>query len=297
MNFKLIIILLLFFTNTTFSQLNCKVTINIDNIQGGFKENLSNFASDIETYFNNNRWTSDDLPSKIDCNLNIFFTSGNSENFYTAQVFIASQRPIFAGKNPSEKSTILLRIFDDKLEFNYLKNQPLYRNENNYDPLLSFLNYYAYLILGFDYDSYSAQSGNPFFRKSMSICNQASGKKGWDRTTTSYGKFNLIEEILSPKFSNFRSAFFTYHFKGLDLLATKTDKGFTNLISSLNKIDSTQFSVGVKSTLLKTFFDTKYLEFVEVFRNYSDKNIFLRLAKIDQSHQLIYEEFYRRKEN
>lgn len=293
---KKIFLIILFINLPLFSQLDCKVTINIDNIQGGYKENLQNFAYDIESYFNNNKWTNDELPDKIKCNLNIFFTAVSGENNYTAQVFIASQRPIFIGKNPSEKSSIILRIFDDKLEFTYLKNQPLYRNENNFNPLLSFLNYYAYLILGFDYDSYEKLSGTQFFQKAMTICNQANNANGWTRSNSAYSKYNFVEELLNPKFEIFRTSFFTYHFRGLDLLNTKPEKAFANIISSLSKIDSLQNNFSTRSVVLKTFFDTKYLEFSETFRNYPDKEIFLKLASIDKNHKLIYEEFYKNRE-
>ena len=222
------------------------------------------------------------------------FTTTSGENRYSAQVFIGSQRPIYFGKNPSDKNTILLRIFDDKWEFTYLKNQPIYKNENKLDPLMSFINFYVYLILGFDYDTYSQLSGTNYFQRAMSICNQASGSIGWDRSNSAYSKFSFAEEILNPKFNLFRQSQYIYHFKGLDLLATKPEKGFTNIISSLSKIDSLNYLIAGRSIVLKTYFDTKYLEFVDVFRNYPDKEIYLKLSKIDKSHKLIYDEAYKR---
>lgn len=78
------------------------------------------------------------------------------------------------------------------------------------------------------------------------------------------------------------------------MLATKPEKGFTNIISSLSKIDSLNYLIAGRSIVLKTYFDTKYLEFVDVFRNYPDKEIYLKLSKIDKSHKLIYDEAYKR---
>lgn len=296
MKTKIIFLIASFFmlNSNLYSQLECKVTLNTDNIQGGYRENLQNFASDIENYINSNKWSSDDFPQKIKCSMNIFFTTTSGENRYSAQVFIGSQRPIYFGKNPSDKNTILLRIFDDKWEFTYLKNQPIYKNENKFDPLMSFINFYVYLILGFDYDTYSQLSGTNYFQRAMSICNQASGSIGWDRSNSAYSKFSFAEEILNPKFNLFRQSQYIYHFKGLDLLATKPEKGFTNIISSLSKIDSLNYLIAGRSIVLKTYFDTKYLEFVDVFRNYPDKEIYLKLSKIDKSHKLIYDEAYKR---
>lgn len=81
------------------------------------------------------------------------------------------------------------------------KNQPIYKNENKFDPLMSFINFYVYLILGFDYDTYSQLSGTNYFQRAMSICNQASGSIGWDRSNSAYSKFSFAEEILNPKFN------------------------------------------------------------------------------------------------
>jgi hypothetical protein len=288
---RFLILLVLVIPAILAAQIDCDVTVNFDNVPV-YKEQLQNFKQDIETYINSQRWTNDDLGGeKIKCTMNIFFVSSNSDNSYQAQAFIGSQRPIFIGKNPSSRSTPMLRIFDDKWEFTYLKGQPLYRNETQYDALTDFIDYYMYLIMGFDYDSYEKLSGTPFFQKSMQFCAQApSSAKGWDRGTgTTYSKYQLVDDILNPKNQPFREGFYFYHLKGLDLLATKPEIGYKNMISLLNQIGELK-NTSARQLLFKTFFETKYGELADVFKGFSDKTIYLTLVRLDQAHQNAYEE-------
>ena len=269
----------------------------MDKLQGSVKEQLQNFAQDIQTYISSNKWTNVDIGGeKISCSMTVFFVSASDNNTYTAQLFIGSQRPIFFGKNPSAKKTAMTRIFDDKWEFTYFKNQPLYRNENQFDPLTDMIDYYMYLVLGFDFDSYEPDGGTPYFQKCLTFCNQApSSAKGWERSTTTYSKFTLAEELLNPKNQPFREGFFLYHFKGLDLLATKPDVAYKNIINLLQRIAELKKSGNPRSLLFKNFFETKYGELADLFKNYSDKNVYQLLIAVDPAHQAQYEEAYKGK--
>ena len=281
-----------FFSMTGFAQIDCDVTVNFDQVSAA-KDKLVNFERDIETYVNSQKWSSDDLGGeKIKCTMNIFFTSADG-NSYKAQVFIGSARPIFVGKNPSEKKTPILRIFDDKWEFDYIQSQPLFRNESQYDPLTDFIDYYMFVVLGFDYDSYDKLSGTQYFRKAFTICNQApSSASGWDRGTgATYSKYNFMEEILNPNNQPFREGWHSYHFRGLDLLATKPEKGYENMLALVNNIKLLKQNSNPRAILFRIFFDTKYSELAEVFKGYSgNSSVYQLLIQVDQAHQKTYEE-------
>ncbi len=287
-----LLFLLLITTSYGLSQIECDVTINYQSVSFA-ADRLQNFENDLENYINSQRWTTDDLGGeKIKCTINIFFTAASDDNRYSAQAFIGSQRPIFAGKNPSGKNTSMVRIFDDKWDFTYVKGQPLFKNDTQFDPLTDFIDFYMYLILGFDYDSYQPGSGTPFFQKSYTMCNQApSSASGWDRATGSaYSKYGLIEDILNPKFQPFREGFYLYYFKGLDLLATKPEKAYANMIQLLNNIAQLKKTSNPRSVLFKIFFEAKYGELADVFKGYSDRSVYQLLVSIDQAHQAAYDE-------
>ncbi len=286
--------MLLFCLGTTYglAQIECDVTVNFDQVSNA-KDKLQRFERDIESYINSQKWSTEDLGGvKIKCTMNIFFTSASEGNSYKAQAFIGSFRPIFIGKNPSSKNTPMLRVFDDKWDFIYIEGQPLFKNDLQYDPLTDFIDFYMYLILGFDFDSYDKFSGTEYFRKAFNICNQApSNANGWDRGTGStYSKYNLLEEILNPNNQSFREGWHAYHFRGLDLIATKPERGYEQMINMVKTIQTLKQTSNPRSILFKNFFDTKYGELAEVLKGYSDKSVYKLLIQVDQAHQNSYEE-------
>lgn len=273
------------------AQIECDVTINTQSIPAA-TDRLQSFERDIENYINSNKWSTEDLGGeKIKCSMNIFFVSSSGDNSYQAQVFIGSTRPVYVGNTASNRKSPMLRIFDDKWEFSYTRGQPLYRNDTQFDPLTDFIDFYMYLILGFDFDSYEKLGGTPYFLKAQTLVNQApSGNKGWERgTATTYNKYMLAEEINSPKYQPFREGWYLYHYKGLDLLATKPDVAYKNMVKFIENIAEIRKTTP-RGILFRTFFETKYEELADVFRGYNDKKIYQLLISVDQAHQNAYEQ-------
>jgi hypothetical protein len=283
--------LLLIISSILKAQLDCDVTINIQSIPAA-TERLQNFERDIENYMNSNKWSTEDLGGeRIKCSMNIFFASMSGENNYQTQVFIGSRRPVYQGNNKTDKNTITLRVFDDKWEFTYDKSQSLYRNETQFDALTDFLDFYAYLIVGFDFDSYSKQGGTPYFQKAMALVNQAStGSKGWDRATgTTYSRYGLAEEVNNPNNQPFREGWYLYHYKGLDWLATKPESAYKNMIKLIDNIANLK-KTSPRGLLFRNFFETKYEELADVFKGYNDKSVYQLLVSVDQAHQNAYDQ-------
>ncbi len=273
------------------AQVDCQVTINTDNLQGTTKDLLQNFVNDIQNYINNTKWSSDDLQGyKIKCAMQIFFTSGTGDNSYTAQMFLGSSRPIYRGDTPTEKNTAMLRIVDNNWKFNYIRYQPLTHDETRFDDLLSFIDYYINIVVGYDYDSYKAMDGTPYFQRAMAICNKApNSSTGWGKTSSgTYNRYAFVEELLSPKYQPFRQGVFNYHFNGLDLLATEPDKGLKNIYEFLKNIQDIENMVNANSLIIRTFFDTKYKELADIYTHYPDRSVFSLLSSIDPAHQTTY---------
>src|SRR5512135_563717 len=121
-------------------EVDCTVLVNYEAVPTTNKEYLRNLGNDIRDYVNNYKWGSDNLPDKIQCTFNIFVQSVVSENKYSAQVFVGSQRKIFG----TARSSAVLRIFDEGWEFTYVVNRPLSHNPYSYNDLASFLDFYVY---------------------------------------------------------------------------------------------------------------------------------------------------------
>ena len=276
------------FTATSLGQIEAQVTADLDQITGSSRDPLVNFAADVQRYINTNKWTSEDIGNeKIQVSITISVTMTATPNVYDAQFFLGSTRPVYK----SEKNSAMLRLFDDSWEFTYVKNQPLLHDETRFDALTSFLNFYMYLVLGYDFDSYSPPlSGTPYFQKAITICGQAQGSpKGWDRTNPpTYSKYSFIEELLNSKYEPIREGMFMYNYRGIDYLEVKPDAAYKNIITFIQNVADFKRSVNPSSLIVKAFFDAKYQELAEIFRNYQDKSILQLLSSVDPSHESTY---------
>jgi Domain of unknown function (DUF4835) len=287
---SVIIILLGLLSTKSLAQIDCQVTVNTDKINTVAPDQLRSFGSDIQNYINTNKWTKEDLGDyKIKCTISIFFVGVPGDNTYSAQMFIGSERPIYVGDKPSEKSTAVLRLFDDQWQFTYIKSQPLYRDESRFDPLTSFIDFYMNLVVGYDFDSYDAMTGTPYFQKALTICNLAPGSAvGWGLNTSQYNRMAFVQELLNSKYFPFRQGMYTYYFKGLDLLATKPDDARKNIIGFVQQTGDLKRDVNPRSLIIKAFFDTNYLELADIFKNYQDNSVIQLLCNVDPAHAIVY---------
>ena len=291
---KLTIILFLFLIPTFIQaqELNAKVVINTDKLPSKYKEKLADFQQQVQTYLNSNRYSSDDWEGeKIPCNFNIIFMSASNEVNYSAQVFISSSRYIYN----SERKSQMLRIVDAQWNFKYEPNQTFYFNLESFDPLTSFLDFYALVILGVDADSYDPFGGNDYFSKAIDIALLGSsatyGKQGWTITSSTYNRRVYVNDLISAKYQQFRQDFFDYHYNGLDLIyngAKYKLKGQKNIVKLIDDLYNNKSLSYTRDVVLKVFFDAKAGEIAEVLADYPDKKVFSKLLKINPEHSEKY---------
>ncbi|MCL4511341.1 MAG: DUF4835 family protein [Bacteroidetes bacterium] len=284
------------FMLTTFAvasaqELDCSVTLNYDALSGTDRENVLNLGRNIQSYINNYRWTGDDFKGpKIKVTLNIYLLSA-SGGVYTAQAFIGSQRPIYK----SNDSSPMVRIMDNAWQFTYTKDQSLYHDEFHFNALTGFIDYYMYIILGFDYDSYNPLGGTKFFQKASNIVAQGQNSdypQGWQPGGSgTYSRYALVNDIISGKYEVFRKAFYDYEYNGIDMLTSQRDSAQVVIANALDKIANIVIQSGSRSALLKVFFDAKYVEIAESLKDYPDKGILQKLAIVDQAHQSTYAKY------
>lgn len=276
-------------------ELNCTVTIHTESIQSAQLGYLRNFPQDIERYMNNTRFTNEDLDGeKIQCSLDISFTSATSDNRYQVQVVVLSQRPIYIGNEKSDRSTLVLRIMDNNWSFSYTPNQRMNHDEMVFDPLTGFLDFYAYLIIGYDLETYIPMSGSPCFQKALNTVQKATNSpaaKDWQQSSASYSKYAITDELCSIKYNSFRTAFNNYHFDGIDLLSTEKQKALNNMLAAIASINDIRIHQDPTSVIVKQFFDAKYREIAEAFQTYPDRSVYETLSTYDQEHRSTYQEW------
>jgi len=275
-------------------QVDCTVQVNYEAVATTHKELLQDFQSDVSNYINGYSWGTDNLDEKVKCTINIFISSVTGDNRYAAQVFIGSQRQIFG----TAKSSAVVRLFDEAWEFTYVRNRPINHNLYSFNDLASFLDFYVYMILGYDYDTFDNLSGTPLFQKAADIANlgRSSGQRGWQQTSSgSYNRVQLIDEILNPKYAPVRSAMSTYHFAGLDSLSVGPGRAYKNILHALETIGKVTKQSDPRNQIIKVLFDTKYMEIADLFATYADQSVYLKLLSIDPAHQKTYEEYRTKK--
>jgi len=278
-------------------EIDCAVTLNTESLNPSDRVNIQNLGTDVQNYINSYKWTAGDFKGpKIKVSLTIYLMSVSTSTsatgqVYTAQAFVASQRPVYRSSNASP----MVRVIDNSWQFVYQKDQPLHHDEFHFDPLAGFIDYYMYMILGFDADSFEPLSGTPYFQRASNIVAQAQNSnytQGWEAGGSgTYSRYALVNDVLSGKYELFRRAFYDYEYNGIDLLSTQKDTAQAGIARALNKIADLVIQSGTRSALVKMFFDAKYLEIADALKDYPDRGIFQKLSIADQAHQSTYSKY------
>ncbi len=287
-----IILCLLLQPSALSQELNVSVTINHQNIPSQFREDLDSDFQDKVLEYMNRRWTQEDFGGEqIPVELTFFFQSATPNYQYSVQLFVGSSRPIYN----QDRNTIVNRLMDENWIFTLTPGRPLTFDEYSYDPLTTVLDYYAYLIIGLDFDTYEPYAGTPYLERAADMARiaQRSGGAGWEGTTGRYSRLGYVEELLSSRNLKYREAVFHYHYNGLDLLALDQHRGLESIVESIEILGEIK-RTDPQNVPVRIFFETKNREIAEILLDYSDRSVYDRLSMIDPANRATYEE-YRRK--
>ena len=295
MKSKIVTTLILFFLvviAASAQELRCNVTVSARGIKGANQNLFRTMQSDLYEFMNNRKWTDHvyGYDEKIKCNILIRLDEQISADEFKGSIQVQLTRPVF---NSSYTSTVL-NIKDNDFHCNYVEFQTLEFNEtSNRDNLTNIMAYYAYVILGFDYDTFSPEGGTEFFQKAQAIVNnsQNAREKGWKAFESERNRYWLVENVLNKSYSSFRSAMYTYHRLGLDVMSDRTEEGRANIAESLRDIQKV-FRRKPSTYILQMFFDAKSDELVKVFsKSYPDERnrVLAILNEVDPSNGSKYE--------
>jgi len=274
----------------TAQELNCQVNINHRAIQGTNDQVFQSLRKSIFEFMNNKIWTEHVVSpnERIECQIMINLTAYNGIDKFTGTLSVQSSRAIY---NTNYNSTLMNYKEKDKLfQFEYVENQALDFNENTHlTNLTSTLAFYAYIILGLDYDTYAMLGGTPHFRKAQQIVSNAQNARepGWKayESTDETNRYYLVEHILSKQNTSLRRFYYRYHRLGLDRMEAKTEMGRSEIADSFKMMQKT-FREKHNSLLLKMILTTKMTEIVNIFSESPDlekKKVYNILKEIDPS--------------
>lgn len=252
-------------------ELQVQVRILHEKIQGVDRDVFTGMERSIQEFLSNRRWTTDtwDPAEKIECNILFNLTKVTEGDIYEGTMNISSSRPVYN----SNYNSPLVNYVDRNLRFRYSPFIPIQFEENRVsgsDPMASnlpaMLAFYAYLIIGLDYESFAPQGGIPWFKKAQHVVQnapeQGASIPGW-KATEPDGRYWLIDQALSPRFKPLRDFWYAYHREGLDQMFEDPEKAGKTILEGLVKLRQLhQDNPG--SILLQFFFNAKSDEITSI---------------------------------
>ena len=264
--FIVVILLVQFFS---YAQVfNCNVDVIAPALQSNPANNeiISSLKNAIVEYVNYGyTWTNDKFEKgeQIDVSFQLKIDTKQGDNF-TGTLQITSQRPVFN----SDYNTLLFNFLDEDVVFTYQRNSPIqYFEGQHVNNLPDIFAFYIYIVLGYDYDSFSFEGGTPYFNKAdqiVSICQNGS-EPGWKAGDGDNNRFWLIQNLLQPQFASLRKSYYNYHIKGLDKCYQNREECMQSISSSINDLMEIHSS-RPSSFNMQLFFNAKSEELIKIYQ-------------------------------
>lgn len=246
--------------------LNAHVSVLAPKIQTTNKRIFAELETAMKNFLNGRKWCADQIApqERFECNFVLNVTSWDGSSNFTGELQVQSSRPIF---NSTYNSTLML-LNDKDIDFVYQQGQTIdYSDQTFTSSLSSIMAFYAYVIIGMDYDSFSRYGGTQYFALAQNVVNlaQTSNYKGWKAfDNNNVSRYWLSENLNNKAYAPLRSFMYDYHRNGLDIMADNPGKGIkviAGLLPNLQQIDRTR--LGAMYPLV--FYTAKSDELVSIF--------------------------------
>ena len=181
-------------------EFNCSVSVNYSQLGGSDYGFLDELEERLEEYINGQSFTEDRFLNheRIECNMRLIMQEAPTLTSFRAQFIVETRRPIYG----TIQATNVVRINDQNWQFSYAQGDDLTFDPERFQPLVSVIDFYAYVMLGYDYDTFSELGGTPHFRQARRIAElaQGQGAAGWSQTGSDRNRAQLITQLLDPRF-------------------------------------------------------------------------------------------------
>ncbi len=257
--------ILLLFASAHAQELNCRVQVVAPTVSNVEKRVLDGLRDAMRDFMNDRRWTSDkyDFDERVECNLLLTIDNINNNTLFEGKLQVQSNRIVFNSNYDSP----ILNLVDEDVSFSYQENTILeFQLDQHRSNLASILAYYAYVMVGMDYDTFALEGGTPHFTKAQQIVvnAQQSATPGWKAFENTKNRYWLVENVLHQSFKPLRQAMYDYHRNGLDKMYENANLGrakITQGIASLRKVHQSR----PLSYNMRLFFLAKADELINVY--------------------------------
>lgn len=280
----------------TAQEFKCRVALTYPEIQNPDKELFNKMRQDIEEFVNNQNWTNHvfDEVERIEISFNFHITA-QSVDIFSGTLQILASRPVFG----ATYTTPLINFLDENVTFKYQQFESLEFNSNTYTSnLTSVLGFYAYIVLGLDYDSFKLNGGSDNFQKAQTIVSnaQSASEKGWKSYEDKNNRYWLIEDILNGSYSGFRTGMYNYHRLGLDNMHEKPKESREKIEIALNELENI-YKIKPGALLLDFFFYAKKAELKNIYSEAmpdEQKRVITLLKKINPANSSDYDQIVKK---
>lgn len=216
-------------------ELDAKITINHNQIQGTDVSVFDNLKQTLEQFVNDRQWTNLKFQKneRISCSFNITVTKyDQATGMFTCKALIQANRPVYN----ATYTTTLFQISDNDFNFRFNQFDQLEWNEQSVDNQLTALfAYYAYLFIGMNLDSFAPMGGEDVLQRCMNLTNNAQNLDftGWKSFDSDRNRFAIINDYLDGAMRPFRQLQYDYYRKGLDEMANNAERGRTEVTTAI----------------------------------------------------------------
>ncbi len=250
-------------------ELRCNLTINSASVEGTNKNVFTTLEQDLRSFMDSYRFT--DLVyadnERIECNFAIIVRSVE-DDLFRCELQVQASRPVYG----SSYTTSIVNIRDEEFNFRYKEFDPIEINNNTFESnLTAVMAYYAYLIIGFDLDSYQRLGGQSAFAIAEQIVNMsqsrsdASEGEGWMAFDKPRNRYGMINNLMDDRFKKLREYSYEYHRLALDNMMNNVDNARVKIAEGLPVLRELN-RLYPSAPLILSFLDAKNDELINIFK-------------------------------
>ena len=236
------------------------------------RADLKTLEQMMPAYFKNFAWFENSYGIDIPLKISMFPQSVNSsgyERIFTAQIFISNE----VADN---------RFFEKSFKFVYNTNDPIGHIEMAHS-LLSVLDFYAWMMIAAELDTYEPLGGNNAYEKARDVATraQASDKTwGWkDRLTD-------LDELLRVR--NYRLSKYSY-WMIVDLIDQEKMEEISPAIDRFLKNLTAMFEENARERYTHIFLDAHARDLIKMLKDYGTAEQIDRLIALDPDNKDAYQ--------
>jgi len=251
------------------------VEIAVDRMPEKERNDLKTLEQLIPIYFQNSNWFENTYGIAIPIKISMFPEGVNTTGFertFTSQIFISNQ----SGDQ---------RFFEKNFKFVYNQNDPLIHSDMVL-PLPGALDFYAYLLIAGELDTYDPLGGNNLYEKARDIANRgqlSTHPSGWKQ------RLQELDEI--TRMRDYRMAKY-YFWKVVDLLDQKKAAEVPDAISQMLEHFDKMFEVNARERYSHIFLDVHAREIAEIIRDYGTPAQKTAITELDPDNVNIYKAIF-----